>query len=250
MIPYNQRDAKITNTESFKLKSCMRKAADAIDKRFCFDIIPEDRWIVDNFEEKQQIANLSRPHVVYTLQAQSEEDRLLWMEALDGTEPMYAMLPSLKSFSDLECIIIAQTTSLQVCSHSWREAQQCQPNFPGRVRLQLCARLLGWPWKQRAGGPGHVPCCWGGKQGDEEANQKLQYFNLGAVSIMFSQFLGDKAVDNGTWPAESDSIESGRCNWVGDQDDHLCCENFLQELARCNVVQQCWLVDYIWHLSS
>ena len=46
MIPYNQRDAKITNTESFKLKSCMRKAADAIDKRFCFDIIPEDRWIV------------------------------------------------------------------------------------------------------------------------------------------------------------------------------------------------------------
>ena len=29
-----------------------------------------------------------RPHVVYTLQAQSEEDRLLWMEALDGTEPM------------------------------------------------------------------------------------------------------------------------------------------------------------------
>jgi len=76
MIPYNQRDAKITNTESFKLKACMRKAADAIDKRFCFDIIPEDR-----------------PNVVYTLQAQSEEDRLLWMEALDGTEPMYAHTP-------------------------------------------------------------------------------------------------------------------------------------------------------------
>lgn len=76
MIPYNQRDAKITNTESFKLKACMRKAQDAIDKRFCFDIIPEDR-----------------PHVVYTLQAQSEEDRLLWMEALDGTEPMYAHTP-------------------------------------------------------------------------------------------------------------------------------------------------------------
>ena len=46
MIPYNQRDAKITNTESFKLKSCMRKAADAIDKRFCFDIIPEDRCVL------------------------------------------------------------------------------------------------------------------------------------------------------------------------------------------------------------
>ena len=50
MIPYNQRDAKITNTESFKLKSCMRKAADAIDKRFCFDIIPEDRWIANSYQ--------------------------------------------------------------------------------------------------------------------------------------------------------------------------------------------------------
>ena len=50
MIPYNQRDAKITNTESFKLKSCMRKAADAIDKRFCFDIIPEDRWITNSYQ--------------------------------------------------------------------------------------------------------------------------------------------------------------------------------------------------------
>ena len=49
MIPYNQRDAKITNTESFKLKSCMRKAADAIDKRFCFDIIPEDRWTAHSY---------------------------------------------------------------------------------------------------------------------------------------------------------------------------------------------------------
>ena len=56
MIPYNQRDAKITNTESFKLKSCMRKAADAIDKRFCFDIIPEDRWIVITLYTKHNIA--------------------------------------------------------------------------------------------------------------------------------------------------------------------------------------------------
>ena len=87
MIPCNQRDAKITNTESFKLKSCMRKAADAIDKRFCFDIIPEDRC---GHKSKFTISVilLLRPHIVYTLQAQSEEDRLLWMEALDGTEPM------------------------------------------------------------------------------------------------------------------------------------------------------------------
>jgi len=76
MIPYNQTTSKITNTESFRLKSCIRRTADSIDKRFCFDIIPEDR-----------------PHIVYTLQAQSEEDRLLWLEALDGTEPMYAHTP-------------------------------------------------------------------------------------------------------------------------------------------------------------
>jgi len=76
MIPYNQTTSKITNTESFRLKSCIRRTADSIDKRFCFDIIPEDR-----------------PHVVYTLQAQSEEDRSLWLEALDGTEPLYAHTP-------------------------------------------------------------------------------------------------------------------------------------------------------------
>jgi len=76
MIPYNQTTSKITNTESFRLKSCIRRSADSIDKRFCFDIIPEDR-----------------PSVTYTLQAQSEEDRGLWMEALDGTEPPYAHTP-------------------------------------------------------------------------------------------------------------------------------------------------------------
>ena len=43
MIPYNQTTSKITNTESFRLKSCIRRTADSIDKRFCFDIIPEDR---------------------------------------------------------------------------------------------------------------------------------------------------------------------------------------------------------------
>jgi len=76
MIPYNQTTSKITNTESFRLKSCIRRPADSIDKRFCFDIIPDDR-----------------PTVTYTLQAQSEDDRQLWLEALDGTEPPYAAVP-------------------------------------------------------------------------------------------------------------------------------------------------------------
>jgi len=76
MIPYNQTTSKITNTESFRLKSCVRRPAESIDKRFCFDIIPEEK-----------------PSVTYTLQAQSEEDRGLWLEALDGTEPPYAHTP-------------------------------------------------------------------------------------------------------------------------------------------------------------
>ena len=50
MIPYNQTTSKITNTESFRLKSCIRRTADSIDKRFCFDIIPEDRWVLEIYE--------------------------------------------------------------------------------------------------------------------------------------------------------------------------------------------------------
>jgi len=68
MIPYNQTTGKITNTESFKVKSCLRKTSESIDKRFCFELIPEDRHST----------------VTFTMQAQSEDDRLLWLEALDG----------------------------------------------------------------------------------------------------------------------------------------------------------------------
>jgi hypothetical protein len=67
MIPYNQTTGKITSTETFRLKSCVRRMSDSIDKRFCFDVMSEDR-----------------PGVVYTLQAQSEEDRALWLDAMDG----------------------------------------------------------------------------------------------------------------------------------------------------------------------
>ncbi|XP_042913310.1 rho GTPase-activating protein 26-like [Parasteatoda tepidariorum] len=46
--------------------------SDSIDKRFCFDIICEDK-----------------PGVL-TFQALSEEDRHLWMDAMDGKEPAYS----------------------------------------------------------------------------------------------------------------------------------------------------------------
>uniref|UniRef100_A0AAQ4PA93 Rho GTPase activating protein 42a n=1 Tax=Gasterosteus aculeatus aculeatus TaxID=481459 RepID=A0AAQ4PA93_GASAC len=55
--------------EMFKLRSCVRRKTDSIDKRFCFDIEVVER------------------HSVITLQALSEANRRLWMEAMDGKEP-------------------------------------------------------------------------------------------------------------------------------------------------------------------
>uniref|UniRef100_A0A665UH17 Rho GTPase-activating protein 42-like n=1 Tax=Echeneis naucrates TaxID=173247 RepID=A0A665UH17_ECHNA len=55
--------------EVFRLRSCVRRKTDSIDKRFCFDIEVVER------------------HGVITLQALSEANRRLWMEAMDGKEP-------------------------------------------------------------------------------------------------------------------------------------------------------------------
>lgn len=76
MIPYNQTAGKIISTETFRLRSCVKRVTESIDKRFCFDLIPEDR-----------------PGFVYTFQALSEEDRDLWLDAMDGKEPMYVHPP-------------------------------------------------------------------------------------------------------------------------------------------------------------
>ncbi|KAK7926322.1 hypothetical protein WMY93_008632, partial [Mugilogobius chulae] len=59
---------KMGEEESFSLKSCTRRKTDSIEKRFCFDV---------------EAAG------VITMQALSEEDRRLWMEAMDGREPVY-----------------------------------------------------------------------------------------------------------------------------------------------------------------
>uniref|UniRef100_A0A8C6S544 Rho GTPase-activating protein 42 n=1 Tax=Neogobius melanostomus TaxID=47308 RepID=A0A8C6S544_9GOBI len=64
--------------EVFKLKSCIRRKTDSIDKRFCFDIEVVER------------------HGIMTLQALSESNRRLWLEAMDGKEPIYN-LPAILS---------------------------------------------------------------------------------------------------------------------------------------------------------
>ncbi|XP_066572945.1 rho GTPase-activating protein 26 isoform X2 [Amia ocellicauda] len=72
MVLFDQKSGgKVGEEESFTLKSCTRRKTDSIEKRFCFDVEAVDRA------------------GVITMQALSEEDRRLWMEAMDGREPVY-----------------------------------------------------------------------------------------------------------------------------------------------------------------
>uniref|UniRef100_A0A3Q3M444 Rho GTPase-activating protein 42 n=1 Tax=Mastacembelus armatus TaxID=205130 RepID=A0A3Q3M444_9TELE len=73
-----QNGLVLNQPEMFKLKSCIRRKTDSIDKRFCFDIEVAER------------------HGVMTLQALSESNRRLWLEAMDGKEPIYN-LPAILS---------------------------------------------------------------------------------------------------------------------------------------------------------
>ncbi|XP_027722598.1 rho GTPase-activating protein 10 [Vombatus ursinus] len=76
MIPFEHRSGgKIGDGEVFSLKECTKRHTDSIDRRFCFDVEAADR-----------------PGIPLTMQAFSEEERKLWMEALGGKE---ALLPSL-----------------------------------------------------------------------------------------------------------------------------------------------------------
>ncbi len=43
MIPYNQTAPKVLSNETFRVKACINRISESIDKRFCFDIIPEDK---------------------------------------------------------------------------------------------------------------------------------------------------------------------------------------------------------------
>lgn len=98
--------------EMFRLRSCVRRKTDSIDKRFCFDIEVVERW-ADNLTESLSVSHewclvyfclriiggvtaelslgvtmFSYRHGVITLQALSEANRRLWMEAMDGKEPV------------------------------------------------------------------------------------------------------------------------------------------------------------------
>uniref|UniRef100_A0A4W3HV42 Rho GTPase-activating protein 26 n=1 Tax=Callorhinchus milii TaxID=7868 RepID=A0A4W3HV42_CALMI len=71
MVPFDQKTGgKVGDEELFTLKLCTRRKTDSIEKRFCFDVEGVDRTSV------------------ITMQAFSEEDRRLWIEAMDGREPV------------------------------------------------------------------------------------------------------------------------------------------------------------------
>uniref|UniRef100_A0A8C3PMN0 Rho GTPase-activating protein 10 n=1 Tax=Calidris pygmaea TaxID=425635 RepID=A0A8C3PMN0_9CHAR len=76
MIPFEHRSGgKAGDEELFVLTYCTKRNIDTIDRRFCFDLEASDR-----------------PGVPVTMQAFSEEDRKLWMEALDGKEALFINL--------------------------------------------------------------------------------------------------------------------------------------------------------------
>ncbi|XP_073197424.1 rho GTPase-activating protein 10 isoform X5 [Lepidochelys kempii] len=76
MIPFEHRSGgKIGDGDIFLLTFCTKRNMDTIDRRFCFDIEAADRSVTP-----------------VTMQAFSEDDRKLWMEALDGKEALFINL--------------------------------------------------------------------------------------------------------------------------------------------------------------
>uniref|UniRef100_A0A671MKN7 Rho GTPase-activating protein 42-like n=1 Tax=Sinocyclocheilus anshuiensis TaxID=1608454 RepID=A0A671MKN7_9TELE len=89
-------EAKPTAKQTFRLKSCIRRKTDSIDKRFCFDIEVVER------------------HGIITLQALSESNRRLWLEAMDGKEPIYN-LPAILSKKEETCLNEAGFNFVRKC---------------------------------------------------------------------------------------------------------------------------------------
>uniref|UniRef100_A0A674MAA1 Oligophrenin 1 n=1 Tax=Takifugu rubripes TaxID=31033 RepID=A0A674MAA1_TAKRU len=71
MAPCEQKNTTKQGPMHLTLKSCVRRKSDSIDKRFCFDVETSER------------------NMPVTFQALSERERKLWMEAMDGKEPIY-----------------------------------------------------------------------------------------------------------------------------------------------------------------
>ncbi|XP_018410240.1 PREDICTED: oligophrenin-1 [Nanorana parkeri] len=71
LVPVEQKPGSRQVSQELTLKSCIRRKTDSIDKRFCFDVETNER------------------QGTITFQAFSETNRRLWIEAMDGKEPIY-----------------------------------------------------------------------------------------------------------------------------------------------------------------
>uniref|UniRef100_A0A669E1B5 Oligophrenin 1 n=1 Tax=Oreochromis niloticus TaxID=8128 RepID=A0A669E1B5_ORENI len=117
MVPCEQKTTTKQGPTQLTLKSCIRRKTESIDKRFCFD--------VETIERNTPV----------TFQALSEGDRKLWMEAMDGKEPIYhspihkqAESKSLISFFNYVSLSNKGSMSLFSCSF-------IDPANPGDVDL-------------------------------------------------------------------------------------------------------------------
>ncbi|XP_006023770.1 rho GTPase-activating protein 10 isoform X1 [Alligator sinensis] len=76
MIPFEHRSGgKAGDLEAFFLTYCTKRNTDTIDRRFCFDMEAADR-----------------PGIPVTMQAFSEDERKLWVEALDSKGGLFINL--------------------------------------------------------------------------------------------------------------------------------------------------------------
>uniref|UniRef100_A0AAQ4P2X8 Oligophrenin 1 n=1 Tax=Gasterosteus aculeatus aculeatus TaxID=481459 RepID=A0AAQ4P2X8_GASAC len=71
MVPCEQKPTTKQFPTLLTLKSCIRRKTESTDRRFCFDVETNER------------------NTPVTFQAILETDRKLWMEAMDGKEPIY-----------------------------------------------------------------------------------------------------------------------------------------------------------------
>ncbi|XP_035825315.1 rho GTPase-activating protein 26 isoform X4 [Aplysia californica] len=105
MILYNQMGGKMNEPERYVLDNCVRRASDTIEKRFCFDVTvkekTEDSWhthgdgtrtfpssVLKSPARQKNSKERSGP---MTFQALSDDDRKLWLDAMDGKEPTYTL---------------------------------------------------------------------------------------------------------------------------------------------------------------
>lgn len=80
MQAYNQMSGRTeVDRECLTLTQCTRRATE-FEKRYCFDL---------TFEQK--------PNITFTFQALCEEDRKMWLNAMDGKEPTYLVPGALKT---------------------------------------------------------------------------------------------------------------------------------------------------------